>query len=116
MTRVYYPTTLDDLAAHVAAGELRGLAGVVADSDGEEDEYAALVQAAEGSQALLPAGGRRVVLVAELGRGEDPDGAVPLRRLVAVHADAADRPAGADPDEDLGWYGVQELDALLGGR
>jgi hypothetical protein len=116
VTRVYYPTTLDDLAAQVATGELRGLEGVLADSEGEEDEYAALVQAAADSQALLPGGGRRVVVVAELADTEDPDAPVPLRRLVAVHADPADRPAGADPDEDLGWYAVQELDTLLAGR
>jgi hypothetical protein len=44
----------------------------------------------------------------------DPDGAVPLRDVVAVHADPEDRPADADPDEDLGWYATQEIGALLG--
>ena len=40
----------------------------------------------------------------------DPDGAG--RRcadVVAVHADT-DRPAGADPDDDLGWFATQELE------
>ena len=54
--------------------------------------------------------GRRVVVVAEVA---DPDGEVSLRDVVAVHADPADRPAGADPDEDLGWYATQEIDAVL---
>ena len=45
----------------------------------------------------------------------DPDGDVPLRDVVAVHADPVDRPADADPDEDLAWYAVQELDQLLSG-
>jgi hypothetical protein len=51
------------------------------------------------------------VVVAEL---DDPDGVVPLKDVVAVHADLEDRPEDADPDEDLGWYATQEIDALLG--
>jgi hypothetical protein len=43
----------------------------------------------------------------------DPDGEVPLRDVVALHADPADRPAGADPDDDLAWYATQEIDAVL---
>ncbi|UAL30749.1 hypothetical protein K8W59_04370 [Nocardioides rotundus] len=50
------------------------------------------------------------VVVAE---ADDPDADVEFRRVAAVHADVEDRPAGADPDEDLGWYAVQELDDLL---
>jgi hypothetical protein len=83
----------------------------VADGDSEEEEYAALMAAAADSAELLAGAGRRVVVVADVA---DPDGAVPLRDVVAVHADAEDRPAGADPEEDLGWYAVQELDDLLG--
>jgi hypothetical protein len=30
-----------------------------------------------------------------------------------VHADVADRPADADPDEDLGWFATQEIPDLL---
>jgi hypothetical protein len=40
-----------------------------------------------------------------------------LGDVVAVHADAADLPAGVDPDDlaDLGWYAVQEIPDLLRG-
>lgn len=109
--RVYLPTTLADLRRFVAAGELTGIEGVLPDSDDELAEYAALMQAATDSQDLLGGPGRRVVVVAETA---DPDAAVPLRHVVAVHADPADRPADADPDEDLAWYAVQEIDTLLG--
>jgi hypothetical protein len=84
----------------------------VADGDSEEQEYAALMAAAAESAELLDGPGRRVVVVAEVA---DPDGAVPLRNVVAVHADPDERPAGADPDDDLGWYATQELDQLLSG-
>ena len=70
--------------------------------------YAALVAAARAAESTA-AGGRRVVVVAELA---DPDGAVPLRDVVAVHADEV---AGADPEDDLGWFATQEIGALLGG-
>jgi hypothetical protein len=82
----------------------------VADGDGEEQEYAALMAAAADSAGLLDGPGRRVVVVADVA---DPDGAVPLREVVAVHADPDERPAGADPDDDLGWYATQEIDLLL---
>jgi hypothetical protein len=84
----------------------------VADGDSEEQEYAALMAAAAEAAELLDGPGRRVVVVADVA---DADGAVPLRDVVAVHADPADRPAGADPEEDLGWYGTQEIDAVLSG-
>jgi hypothetical protein len=82
----------------------------VADGDTEEQEYAALMAAAADSAALLDGPGRRVVVVADV---TDPDGEVPLRDVVAVHADPEDRPAGADPEDDLGWYATQEIEALL---
>jgi hypothetical protein len=82
----------------------------VADGDSEEQEYAALMAAAADSAELLDGAGRRVVVVADVA---DPDGAVPLRDVVAVHADPEDRPADADPDEDLAWYATQEMDSLL---
>jgi len=113
MTRVYLPTTLAGLARLRDKGSLPGSdERYVADGESEEQEYAALMAAAADSAALLDGPGRRVVVVADL---PDPDGAVPLRDVVAVHADPADRPADADPDEDLAWYAVQELDGLVGG-
>jgi hypothetical protein len=114
--RLYLPTTLDALAGFVAAGVVEGVEGYLPDGDDEVSEHAALMQAAEESAGLPGGGGRRVVVVAELGDTEDPDAPVPLRRVVAVHADAAPRPADADPDDDLGWYATQELPALLDPR
>jgi len=113
MTRVYVPTTLDGLARLRDDGALpASTERYVADGEGEEQEYAALVAAAADSAALLDGPGRRVVVVADV---VDPDGAVPLPDVVAVHADPEDRPAGADPEGDLGWYATQEIDALLDG-
>ena len=111
MTRVYVPSTLAGLARLRDEGSLPAtVERYVADGEGEEQEYAAMMAAAADAATLLDGPGRRVVLVADLA---DVDGPVPLADLVAVHADPADRPAGADPDEDLGWYAVQELDQLL---
>ncbi|MDO9458242.1 hypothetical protein [Nocardioides sp.] len=111
MTRIYLPTTLDRLRAAWAAGSLEpGDDVVVAEGDDEESEYAALMTAADASTALLAGPGRRVVVVADVG---DPQHPVPLKRVVAVHADTADRPADADPDDDLAWYATQEVPDLL---
>jgi uncharacterized protein DUF6912 len=111
--RIYLPTTLAGLARLRGDGSLPASAErYLADGDSEEQEYAALMAAAADSAELLDGPGRRVVVVADVA---DPDGAVPLRDVVAVHADPEDRPAGADPDEDLGWYAMQELDQLLEG-
>jgi hypothetical protein len=111
VTRVYVPTTLAGLARLRDDGSLAASAErYVADGDAEDQEYAALMVAAADSAALFDGPGRRVVVVADVA---DPDGVVPLRDVVAVHADPEDRPAGADPDEDLGWYATQEIEALL---
>jgi len=108
--RVYVPTTLAELAGFVEAGLVPESAErfVAADED-EESEYAALMAAAEAAAALLAGPGRRVVVVGEVA---DPDAAVPLSRVVAVHADTAD---GADPDDDLAWFATQEIPFLLDG-
>lgn len=110
--RVYVPATIAWLrdwldAALVPASAER----YVADGEGEEPEYAALIAAAADSCDLLDGAGRRVVVVAEV---DEADGEIPFRQIEAVHADAADRPVGSDPEEDLGWFAVQEVDALLG--
>ncbi len=111
--RIYLPTTLDGLRRLRDEGSLPASAErYVADGDSEEQEYAALMAAAADAAGLLDGGGRRVVVVADLA---DPDGAVPLRQVVAVHADPVDRPAQADPDEDLAWYATQEIDGLVEG-
>ena len=63
------------------------------------------VRRADGRRGRRPpscsrGAGRRVVVVADV----EPTrtATCPLRDVVAVHADPADRPADADPDEDLG--------------
>lgn len=112
-TRIYLPSSLSLLRAWHAAGEVPAdVDRLVADGDDEDSEYAALMGAADASTALLHGPGRRVVVVGEVARG-DGSGAVPMRDVVAVHADVADRPAGADPDEDLGWWATQEIPDLL---
>ncbi len=109
--RIYLPTTLDGLARLRDDGSLPASAErYVAGGDSEEQEYAALVAAAVESAELLAGAGRRVVVVADVA---DPDGDVPLRDVVAIHADPEERPAGADPEDDLGWYATQEIDVLL---
>ena len=105
--RVYQPTTLTALAAAYAAGSVQpDTDAVVSDSDSEDDEYAALMTAADLSAARLVglADGlrRRVVAVLEEGG----------TRILAVHADPVD---DADADDDLAWYASQELDSLLSG-
>lgn len=106
MARVYLPTTLAELAVHhrdelVPPGNDR----FVVVTEDEDEEYAALQAAAEASAARGAT--RRVVLVAEV---EEPDGEVPRSRWVAVHADPT---AVHAPDDDLGWFGVQEIPDLL---
>ena len=111
--RVYLPTTLAGLARLRDEGQLpASTERYVADGEDEQAEYAALMAAAFDAAALLEGPGRRVVVVADVA---DPDGSVPLREVVAVHADPAERPVGADPDDDLAWYATQEIDALLSG-
>jgi hypothetical protein len=100
--RRYQPTTLAGLAAGLTPED----DAVAAVSESEDDEYVALMTAADLSAELLtglPDGQRRrVVAVFEVGGTE----------LLAVHADSDD---DAEPDDDLAWYATQELDSLLGG-
>jgi hypothetical protein len=106
MARVYLPTTLAALGEFVDRGRVPAtVERFVAAAEDEESEYDTLVAAAEASAAL--GARRRVVLVAEV---DDPDGDVPFDRLAAVHADVRD---DAPADDDLGWYGVQEIPDLL---
>jgi hypothetical protein len=100
--RRYQPTTLPDLARGVRVDD----DVVVAESESEEDEYAALMTAADLSAervARLPDGRRRRV-VAVFDAADT--------KLLAVHADTAD---DTDADDDLAWYAAQELDSLTHG-
>ncbi|WP_205474494.1 hypothetical protein [Nocardioides sp. SYSU D00038] len=110
--RIYLPTTVAGLAELLEARGLPASAErFVAPDDSEDGEYAALMAAAAASATLLDGGaGRRAVVVAEV---DDEDAAVDLADVVAVHADPEDRPAGADPDDDLAWYATQEVPHLL---
>jgi hypothetical protein len=106
------PTTLAVLRVQIRNGAVSDLEQIWAKGPGEEDEYLALMHAADSSMELLDGPGRRVVVVAEL---DNPsvDVPTPLRDIIAVYADPVDRPADADPDEDLAWYATQEIDAVL---
>jgi hypothetical protein len=112
MTRVYMPTTLDVLREQYQTGEFVDLEQIWAKGPDEEDEYLALMHAADASLELLDGPGRRIVIVAELvaPRVNVP---TPLRDVVAYYADPVERPVDADPDEDLAWYATQEIDAIL---
>jgi len=111
VTRAYVPATRTLLAEwHAAGGVPAGADRVLAPDDDEDSEYDALMTAAGLAASLGPEGGRRVVVVAEAAADEE---SLPLRRWVAVHCDVADRPAGADPDDDLAWFGVQEIPDLI---
>jgi hypothetical protein len=119
--RVYLPATLALLAEQHAAGSVAVTDdAVLPEGDGEEEEYAALMTAADVSTALqsgpVPDAGsgvRRVVVVVEVAEAPAAGDRVPWRRVVAVHADTEDRPADADPDDDLGWFATQEVPDLL---
>ena len=112
MTRLYVPATLDDLASWHAAGLVPAAAlaeAFEAPDDTEEGEYAALMSAADASAELLAGPGRRVVVVVDsLYAPAD------WSDVVAVHADVTERPADADPNDDLGWFATQEVPDLLG--
>jgi len=107
--RVWLPSSPAELTAWYAAGSVPAeIVPVLADSEDEEDEYAALMTAADAS--LERGDRRRVVVVAEVAT---PGSAVVLRDWVAVHADTEDRAADADPDDDLAWFATQEIPAVL---
>ncbi|WP_244931947.1 hypothetical protein [Nocardioides sp. W7] len=108
--RVYVPTTLAGLASYSSAGQVPASEErFVAPDETEEGEYAALVAAGAAAAELLDGPGRRIVVVAEV---TDPDAAVPMRDVVAVHADPTE---GARPDDDLAWFATQEIPQLLDG-
>jgi hypothetical protein len=113
MTRIYVPATVAELAEWHGTGAVPAAAfedAYEAPDETEEGEYAALMSAADSSAERLNGAGRRIVLVVDAGAAAP----VPFGEVLAVHADLEDRPADADPDEDLGWFGVQEIPTLIG--
>ncbi|MCD4533909.1 hypothetical protein LRP67_07435 [Nocardioides sp. cx-169] len=108
--RVYVPASLELLAEWLSAGEVPWPAEPISPADEDEEaEYAALMTAADESAELIGGAGRRVVVVAEVASEGRP---IPLRRVVAAHADVEDF---TDPDDDLAWFATQELPELVGG-
>ena len=116
--RLYLPATIETLAALHSDGSMGvGDDVVVAVGGSEDEEYDALMTAAESAAervaGLEPGERRRVVVVAEVAAARLPT-SVTLADVVAVHADPDDVPdEGADPDDDLGWYATQEIADLL---
>ncbi|KQY59955.1 hypothetical protein ASD11_10650 [Aeromicrobium sp. Root495] len=91
--RVYLGTDAAGLRALLAGEPLTG-ERVAPESDDEQDEFDALSTAADDGP---------VVVTAEV---EQPDDAVTLDLVAALHVDA-------DGTGDLAWYGVQELQAVI---
>jgi hypothetical protein len=91
--RVYLAVGRDELAA-LASGSAISAPAFLAASEDEEDELAALEEAAEHAAA---------VAAAEL---DDPDGPATLDDIVSFHLDV-------DGTGDLAWYATQEIDAVL---
>lgn len=114
MTRRYLPSTLPRLAEDWEREGPSTVDPVLAEDDGEETEYAALMTAADASAELvagLPDGQRRrVVVVVETATSDAP---ATWRDVVAVHVDDRD---DAHPDDDLAWWATQEVGDLLAGR
>lgn len=104
--RLYLPATLELLRAYHDAGVIpEDVERVVAADDSEDAEYLALMTAADASAALGTQ--RRVVLVADR---PIEQGVVYWSELAAIHADSE---PFTDPDDEPGWYGVQEVPELL---
>jgi hypothetical protein len=158
-TRVYVPSSVERLSDLLVSGGIgpvpvlahavtEGLRSSLADGGEEEWEYAALTAAAQDSLGLIGAEERprRVVVVAEADSVLPVSGAeaslveldevVPLRKVVAVHADSAEADddvaaardawlAAEDGDEaalaalercldhELGWFATQEIGDLV---
>jgi hypothetical protein len=109
--RCYVPATVDLLRLLADGGRLPDdVERVEAAADDEESEYDALMDAAVAAAALLDGAGRRVVVVAEVDSVVAP---ISLDDVVAVHCDVEDRPADADPDDDLAWFATQEIPGLV---
>lgn len=105
--RLYIPATLEQLSAYRDEARIpEDAARVVAADESEEAEYMALMTAADASADM--GAKRRVVIVADrpIEYGE-----VFWSELVALHVDAH---PFTDPDDEPGWYGVQEVGAILG--
>jgi hypothetical protein len=92
--RVYLGLGLDDLAALAGGEAVTPAEAFIAASVDEEDELAALEEAAEHGV---------VAAAAEL---DDPDGPVTLHDIASLHVDL-------DDSGDLAWFATQEIAAVI---
>ncbi|MCD9197085.1 hypothetical protein [Aeromicrobium wangtongii] len=92
--RVYLGLTADELVALQSGSSVTPAESFVAASVDEEDELAALEEAAEHGE---------VAAAAEL---DDPDGPVTLTDIASLHVDV-------DGSGDLAWYATQEIAAVI---
>lgn len=92
--RVYLGLSRDDLATLDAGGSVTPAEAFLSASLDEEDELAALEEAAEHGA---------VAAAAEL---DDPDGPVTLVDIASFHLDT-------DDSGDLAWFATQEIAAVI---
>ena len=92
--RIYVGLDRDDLVALEAGDEVTPREAYVAASVDEEDELAALEEAAEHGA---------VAAAAEV---DDPDGPVRLEDVASFHLDV-------DDSGDLAWFATQEIAAVV---
>jgi hypothetical protein len=92
--RVYLGLGLDDLTALAAGEAVTPADAFIAASVDEEDELAALEEAADHGA---------VAAAAEL---DDPDGPVSLVDIESLHLDT-------DDSGDLAWFATQEIAAVI---
>lgn len=92
--RVYLGLGVDDLVALAAGEAVTPAEAFVAASIDEEDELAALEEAAEHG------------VVAAAAEVDDPDGPVTLVDVASLHVDL-------DDSGDLAWFATQEIAAVI---
>lgn len=104
--RLYIPATLALLNKYRETGSIPAdVDRVLAEDESEDAEYLALMTAADLSVEMGVK--RRVVIVVDR---EVEEGLIPWSEIAAVHADAV---PFTDPDDEPGWYGVQEVANLI---
>jgi hypothetical protein len=116
--RVYIPGSLDMLASWVEEGRVPASNEYfLAEDESEEAEYEAMEAAAFEAADFLAGPGRRVVVVADAVPAGEPGNehvaAVPIDKILAVHADTEDVDPHSEDLPELGWFATQEIHDLL---